>query len=89
MRVYGGTRYFACSFVQHCEKEQMKYARYSFSNAAAHELKTPLAIIQNRCELVMEKVNEDKNDEYVKSIYEESIRMNKLVKIFCSIIRLQ
>ena len=62
------------------KKEQMKYARYSFSNAAAHELKTPLAIIQNRCELVMEKVNEDKNDEYVKSIYEESIRMNKLVK---------
>lgn len=33
----------------------MKYARYSFSNAAAHELKTPLAIIQNRHELVMEK----------------------------------
>lgn len=62
------------------KKEQMKYAKYSFSNAAAHELKTPLAIIQNRCELVMEKVNEDKNDEYVKSIYEESIRMNKLVK---------
>ena len=62
------------------KKEQMKYAKYAFSNAAAHELKTPLAIIQNRCELVMEKINEDKNDEYVKSIYEESIRMNKLVK---------
>ncbi len=62
------------------KKEQMKTAKYAFSNAAAHELKTPLAIIQNRCELVMEKVNEDKNDEYVKSVYEESIRMNKLVK---------
>ncbi len=62
------------------KKEQMKYAKYSFSNAAAHELKTPLAIIQNRCELVMENVNESKNGEYVKSIYEESIRMNKLVK---------
>ncbi len=62
------------------KKEQMKMSKYAFSNAAAHELKTPLAIIQNRCELVMENVNEDKNDEYVKSIYEESIRMNKLVK---------
>ena len=29
---------------------------------------------------IVKKVNEDKNDEYVKSIYEESIRMNKLVK---------
>lgn len=62
------------------KKEQMKTAKYAFSNAAAHELKTPLAVIQNRCELVMENVNEDKNDEYVKSIYEESIRMNKLIK---------
>ncbi len=62
------------------KKEQMKMSKYAFSNAAAHELKTPLAIIQNRCELVMENVNEDKNDDYVKSIYEESIRMNKLVK---------
>lgn len=83
----GLTSFFAVSLVislavayNIMKKEQMKTAKYAFSNAAAHELKTPLAIIQNRCELVMEKVNEDKNDEYVKSIYEESIRMNKLVK---------
>lgn len=62
------------------KKIQMKQAKYAFSNAAAHELKTPLAIIQNRCELVMENVNPAKNGEYIKSLYEESIRMNRLVR---------
>lgn len=54
-------------------------AKYSFTNAAAHELKTPLAVIENQCECILEKINEDKNDEYVNTIYSESLKMSKLL----------
>jgi len=54
-------------------------AKYSFTNAAAHELKTPLAVIENQCECILEKINEDKNDEYVNTIYGESLKMSKLL----------
>lgn len=61
------------------KKQRLESAKYAFTNAAAHELKTPLAVIENQCECILENVNEEKNSEYVKSIYEESIRMTQLV----------
>lgn len=61
-------------------KYQIKAAKYSFANAAAHELKTPLAVIQNQCECILEDVNPQNNSIYVQSIYEESVRMNKLIQ---------
>lgn len=60
-------------------KERLENAKYAFTNAAAHELKTPLAVIQNQCECVLENVNPQKNMDYVHSIYKESIKMNKLL----------
>lgn len=62
------------------KNEQLENARTSFANAAAHELKTPLAIISNQCECIMENVSPEKNMEYVNSIYDESKRMTRLVK---------
>lgn len=59
---------------------QMKSAKYSFANAAAHELKTPLAVIQNQCECILEGINKENNMGYVQSIYEESVRMTQLVQ---------
>lgn len=61
------------------KKENLDKAVNSFSAAAAHELKTPLAVIQNQCECIMENIAPEKNEEYVKSIYDESLRMNELV----------
>lgn len=61
------------------KNKKLNEAKYAFTNAAAHELKTPLAVIENQCECILENVNEEKNPEYVKSIYEESIRMTQLV----------
>ncbi len=61
------------------KKQEFKEAQYAFSGAAAHELKTPLAVIQNRCELLMENINPENKSDYIKSIYEESIRMNNLI----------
>lgn len=61
------------------KNQRMNEAKQAFTSAAAHELKTPIAVIQNQCECIMENVAPEKNDEYIASIYDESIRMNKLV----------
>lgn len=59
--------------------KKLEESKIAFTSAAAHELKTPLAVIENQCECIMENVAPEKNEEYVKSIYSESLRMNKLV----------
>ncbi|MBQ5995455.1 MAG: hypothetical protein IJL63_06340 [Clostridia bacterium] len=54
-------------------------SRSAFTAAAAHELKTPIAVIANSAECIMENVSPEKNEKYVKSIYDESLRMGRLV----------
>lgn len=61
------------------KKHQLNAARYAFTNAAAHELKTPLAVIENQCEFILEGVNEEKNLEYTQSIYNQTLRMSSLL----------
>ncbi len=50
--------------------------------AAAHELKTPLAVMQNQCECVLENVAPQKNGEYLASIAEETARVEALAERF-------
>lgn len=59
--------------------EKLNKSRHSFISAAAHELKTPLAVIQNQCECILEGAVDDKKDEYIKSVYDEALRMNDIV----------
>ncbi|MBQ2774445.1 MAG: HAMP domain-containing histidine kinase [Clostridia bacterium] len=61
------------------KNERLEKSRLAFTSAAAHELKTPLAVISNQCECIIENVVPEKNGEYVRSIYDETRRMNKLV----------
>ncbi|MDE6659603.1 MAG: HAMP domain-containing histidine kinase, partial [Eubacterium sp.] len=61
------------------KKNKLEDAKTAFTSAAAHELKTPLSVIENQCECIMENVAPEKNAEYINSIYTESLRMNKLV----------
>lgn len=61
------------------KNEQLELSKKSFINAAAHELKTPLAIMENQCEFILEDIAPEKNKEYTESIYEEVLRMNDLV----------
>ncbi len=61
------------------KSEKLEEAKSTFISAASHELKTPLAVIQNQCECIMEDVSPEKNGEYVSSIYEEALRMNSIV----------
>lgn len=61
------------------KNKQLEISRNAFTNAAAHELKTPLAVISNQCECIMENVSPNKNMQYVNSIYDETKRMTSLV----------
>ena len=62
------------------KSEKLKNSRSAFVSAAAHELKTPLAVINNNCECVLENVAPEKTAEYVSAIYDESRRMSRMVK---------
>ena len=54
-------------------------AKRTFVSAAAHELKTPLSVIQNQAECVLEDIAPNKNKEYIASISEEAKRMKEIL----------
>lgn len=61
------------------KSERLDEAKSTFISAASHELKTPIAVIQNQCECIMEKVAPEKDEAYLKSIYDEALRMDSIV----------
>lgn len=61
------------------ERQSFEEIKSSFTSAMAHEMKTPIAIIQNQCECILENIAPENNNEYVSSIYDEATKMNKLV----------
>ncbi len=70
------------------KNRRMSESKRAFTSAAAHELKTPLAVIQNQCECVLDEIAPEKNKEYVNSIYDEALRMNEIVKTLLTFNRL-
>ncbi|MBQ4266598.1 MAG: HAMP domain-containing histidine kinase, partial [Clostridia bacterium] len=70
------------------KSEQLTRSQRAFTSAAAHELKTPLAVIQNQCECIIENVAPEKNEDYIKSVYDEAVRMNGIVSSFLQYNRL-
>lgn len=54
-------------------------ARTNLTNAIAHELKTPLAIIKSNCDCINENINSDKNEFYLNNISDETNRMNSMI----------
>ena len=70
------------------KSEKLDEAKSTFISGASHELKTPLAVIQNQCECIMENIAPEKNEEYIKSIYDEALRMNGIVSSLLSYSRL-
>lgn len=61
------------------KSKRIKDNQRAFISAAAHELKTPLAVIQNQCECVLDDIAPEKNKDYVGSVYEEALRMSEIV----------
>lgn len=61
--------------------------RNDFINNISHEIKTPLSVIQNYTQLMMD--SDEKNDEYLKAIYNSTDRLNGLVKDILRLSRLE
>lgn len=62
------------------QKQQMiNKNQKMLTRAIAHELKTPLSIIQGYCEGIQNQKSEEKKKEYMNIIIEESKEMNELV----------
>ena len=71
------------------KNEKLEISRQMFTSAVAHELKTPVAIIQNQCECILEDIAPEKNKKYVKSVYDEATVMNRMIMAFLQYSRLQ
>lgn len=61
----------------------------AFTRGAAHELKTPLAIIRTHAEALGEDIDPEKRGEYLNIILEESDRMGQLVGRLLELTRLE
>ena len=61
----------------------------AFTRAAAHELKTPLAILRAHAECAMEDIAPEKRGEYLNIVLEESDRMAELVSGLLELARLE
>ena len=70
------------------KNQKLNQSLRAFTSAAAHELKTPLSVIQNQCECIIENVAPEKNEDYIKSVYDEAVRMNGIVSSFLQYNRL-
>ena len=70
------------------KNQNLNEAKRAFTSAAAHELKTPLAVIQNQCECIIDNIAPEKNEQYVRSIYDEAVRMNGIVQSLLTFNRL-
>lgn len=64
----------------HKQREQLEETRRDFTNAIAHELKTPLGVIRGYAENMLEGINETKQNHYLKQIVGQTEEMDKLVK---------
>lgn len=68
--------------------EQQLERERAFTRAAAHELKTPLAILRAHAECAMEDIAPEKRGEYLNIVLEESDRMAELVSALLTLSRL-
>lgn len=61
----------------------------SFTRGAAHELKTPLAVLRTHAEALREDIDPQKREQYLDIILEESDRMAQLVGSLLELSRLE
>ena len=61
------------------KNKQINDTREAFTSAAAHELKTPITIINNQCECLIKNIAPEKQQEYISNIYKQNRHMSHLV----------
>lgn len=69
-------------------REQLQRER-DFTRAAAHELKTPLAILRAHAESLKEDIEPTKRGEYLDTILSESDRMTDLITTLLNLARIE
>ena len=70
-------------------KEQAENIQKQFVNNVSHEMKTPLAIIFTQVEMIQYLNDEEKREEYCKSIIEETENMSQMINDMISIFSVQ
>lgn len=70
-------------------KEQAENIQKQFVNNVSHEMKTPLAIISTQVEMIQYLNDEEKREEYCKSIIEETENMSQMINDMISIFSVQ
>lgn len=61
------------------EQYETELRRRNMSDAMAHEMKTPLGIIKNYSEALMEEENPEMRNQYLDTIIEETDDMNRMI----------
>lgn len=82
------------STIDHLNEEiervkKLESVRQEFIANFTHEIKTPLSIINGYIELINETVNEDKKEEYLEAIEQETNKINQLVLAMLNLSRLE
>lgn len=70
-------------------KSRMEKLQKRFVSDASHELKTPISIVKGYAEGLLDHVAENKRDRYVRTIWQEADRMEKLVADMLELTRLE
>jgi len=73
--------------VQYAQEAEQN--RKQLTSAVAHELKTPLAVIHSYTEGLQERIAEDKRDQYLQVILDETRRMDAMVLEMLDLSRLE
>lgn len=68
---------------------ELENSRRELTNAFAHELKTPLGVIRNYSEGLLENINEEKRDHYLDVIIRETERLDDMVLEMLALSRLE
>lgn len=70
------------------QQMRLEEMRRDFTNAIAHELKTPLSVVRGFTENLKENTNEQKKDYYLDKIVEQTEEMDQMVRKMCDISKL-
>ncbi len=70
------------------QQEALEETRRDFTNAMAHELKTPLGVIRGFAENLLENIHEEKKDYYLHQIIRQTEEMDALTREMITISRM-
>ncbi|MBI2018051.1 PAS domain-containing sensor histidine kinase [Candidatus Daviesbacteria bacterium] len=71
------------------DEKILERARADFFSIAAHELKTPLAVIKGNSQILLKQIADQKTDQILQDMFESSDRLIKIVDDFLDLSRFE